>query len=77
MYFYKYQVTFYDEDSKKRIKETGITGAESYIEAVRHLCLFYGEDDIEDFFIELVLREGEVEERVCRIDAIVDKRREK
>lgn len=52
--FYRYCVTFYSEIEDKELTKTGITSAESYSKAVKHITDFYGEDSIERLMCECI-----------------------
>ena len=55
MYFYKYQVYFYDEDSNFSRIAKGITAEETYVDAMKKIARYYGENDIEKVFLELAV----------------------
>lgn len=55
MYFYKYQVYFYDEDSNFSRIASGITAEATFVDAMKKIARFYGEDDIEKVSIELAV----------------------
>jgi hypothetical protein len=55
VYFYKYQVQFYDEDNGFSRIAGGITADESYTEAMKNIARFYGDDAIERISIEIAV----------------------
>lgn len=55
MYFYKYQVQFYDEDNGFSRIAGGITADESYTEAMKDIARFYGDYAIERISLEIAV----------------------
>lgn len=55
MYFYKYRVKFYDEDNNFSRIADGITADEAYVDAMKNIVRFYGDDAIEEIFIEIAI----------------------
>lgn len=55
MYFYKYRVKFYDEDSNFSRIANGIAADETYVEAMKNIVRFYGENAIEEIFLEIAV----------------------
>lgn len=55
MYFYKYQVYFYDEDSNLSRIAKGITAEVTYVDAMKKIARYYGENAIEKVSLELAV----------------------
>lgn len=55
MYFYKYQVYFYDEDSNLSRIAKGITAEVTYVDAMKKIARYYGENAIEQVSLELAV----------------------
>lgn len=55
MYFYKYQVYFYDEDSNLSRIAKGITAEVTYVDAMKKIARYYGENAIEKISLELAV----------------------
>ena len=50
--YYKYEVVYYDDSDKKRIKASGLIFAEYYSDAAKHLENYYDGDFISSIRIE-------------------------
>lgn len=58
MYFYKYKVKFYNDISQQNNIEHGIVPASTFIDAVSCLVKYYGEDELLDIKIKIMMDEN-------------------
>ena len=55
MFFYKYRVKFYDEVEKRPHIAEGLTADETYVEAMKNVARFYGDEAIEEITLKIAV----------------------
>lgn len=54
MFFYKYEVQYYDDFKGYSLIKTGLTCGESTVEVVERLASYYGDDNISELSIQII-----------------------